>query len=165
MFAKHSRVDACSAWETRLEDYVEGRLASRQAAEVEMHARTCDRCSAALKRAQTSVGILAAVNPHQMPRAGPLFVGRVMAAIRRDRRDQELWKPLEIAGWQLCWLASAAVLILAAFTLRVQRTGPRPSASAVSQQSQMEELINVPMSHPTMQDDVLLVASRNTNGR
>ncbi|HVB33423.1 MAG TPA: zf-HC2 domain-containing protein [Patescibacteria group bacterium] len=165
MFAKHSRAGACSAWEVRLEDYVEGRLASQQAAEVEMHTRVCARCNAALDQAKTSVGILTALNARPLPKAGPLFAGRVMAAIRSERRDQELWKPLEIAGWQLCWLACAAALILAVFTARVQLAGPRATVNTTAQQSQVEELINVPVLQPAMQDDALLVASRESNGR
>lgn len=164
MFANPVRPDACSAWEARLEDYVEGHLLPREAAEVEEHTRNCARCAAALDRARSSIGLLEAAHMRPLPAAGPFFIERVMAAVRRERREQESWRPLELAGWELCWLALAASLILAAFMLRVQWNGPVPANPSV-QQSQVQELINVPVSQPVVQDDVLLVASTNDHGR
>lgn len=164
MSAKPVRPGVCSGWETRLEDYVEGHLLPREAAEVEEHTRSCARCAAALDRARGSSELLEAARMHPLPAAGPFFIERVMAAIRRERREQDSWRPLELAGWELCWLALAATLILAAFMLRIQWNGPVPANPSV-QQSQVQELVNVPVSQPVVQDDVLLVASTNDHGR
>ena len=165
MFAKQDRPIACSALEARLEEYVEGRLTSSEAKEVETHARACSRCADALDRAQFSIHLLSAVRAHPLPEASPSFVGRVMSAIRHEEQDQELWKPLEIAGWELFWLAAVATLILAFVMFRVQVTGPRLPGNAIAQQSQIQELVNVPMAQPAVQDDTLLVASSNDYGR
>lgn len=164
MFAKYNRANACSALEARLEDYVDGRLSTPEAEQVEKHVRSCTRCAAALDRAKASVGLLSTVRARPLPEAGPLFVGRVMATIRSERGDQDLWKRLEVAGWELCWLATAATLVLALVMLRVQVAGPQTSVSATVQQNQVQELINVPMTQPTVQDDALLVAYSNANG-
>lgn len=164
MFAKHDRAIACSAMEARLEDYVGGRLTPVEAGQVEAHTRSCERCAAALDRAKVSVGLLAPVRAHALPQANPFFVSRVMAGIRGERRDQEFWKPLEVAGWELCWVATAAALILAFVMLRIQIAGPQAPATAAVQQNQVQELINVPMAQPAVQDDTLLVASSNDYG-
>ena len=165
MFAKHDRAIACSALEARLEDYVEGRLTSSEAQEVETHARGCARCTDAIDRAQFSVNLLSAVRTRPLPEAGPFLVGRVMAAVRREERDQELWKPLEVAGWELFWLAAVAVLVLSFVMFRVQITGPQLRGNSSAQQSQVQELVNVPMTQPAVQDDTFLVASSNGYGR
>jgi anti-sigma factor RsiW len=166
MFAKHDRAIACLGWEARLEDYVEGRLAPAEAGQVEAHARSCTRCAEALDRAKVSVALLAPVRARPLPQAGPFFVSRVMAGIRGERSEEELWKPLEVAGWELCWLATAAALILAFVMLRIQITGPQLPATTTAQQSQIQELINVPIAQPAVRDDALLVAySSNDNGR
>lgn len=164
MFSKHDRASACSTLEARLEDYVEGLLTPSEAGEVETHVRGCPRCADALDRAQSSVNLLSAVRTRPLPEAGPFFVGRVMAAVRREERDQELWKPLEVAGWELVWLAAAAALILAFVMFRVQITGPQLQRNAGVQQTQVQELVNVPMAQPAVQDDTLLVASSNNYG-
>ncbi len=165
MFLKQDRAAACPSMEARLEDYVEGRLASREAGEVETHTRACARCAAALERAQAGAGFLAVLRERPLPAADPLFARRVLARIRERRRDQELWKPLETAGRQLFWLAAAAALVLAVFMLRFQWATPSPSDHPLAQQSQIEELINVPPSQPSVQDEALLVASTNGHGR
>lgn len=165
MFRKYIRAGACSALENRLEDYVEGRLPDGQIAEVDAHVRGCARCAAALERARASVDLLSAVKNTPLPAASPFFVSRVMASIGRERGNQEIWRPLEIAGWELCWLAALAALILAVFMLRIERAAPRLPVGGTVQQSQVQELIDVPVSQPAVQDDALLVAASNANGR
>ena len=165
MFAKRDRASACSALESRLEDYVEGRLTTSEAMEVETHARDCVRCADAIDRARVSVTLLSAMRTRPLPQASPFFVGRVMAAIRHEEGDQEVWKPLEIAGWELFWLAAAAALVLAFVMFRVQIIGPHLPGNSGAQQTQVQELVNVPIAQPAVQDDTLLVASRNDYGR
>lgn len=165
MFAKHNRASACRGLEARLEDYLEGQLTSSEAMEVEKHVRACARCAAALERAKVSGNLLSAVRTRPLPEASPFFAGRVMSAIRHDEKDQELWKPLEIAGWELCWLAAVAALVLALVMFRVPVAGPQLPVNVSEQQTQVQELVNVPMSQPVVQDDTLLVASANDNGR
>jgi anti-sigma factor RsiW len=165
MFAKHDRASACTGLESRLEDYLEGQLNSSEAMEVETHLRSCARCAAALDRAKVSANLLSAIRARPLPEASPFFAGRVMAAIRHEENDQELWKPLEIAGWELCWLAAVAALVLALVMFRVPVAGPQLPVNASAQQIQVQELVNVPMSQPIVQDDSLLVASANDNGR
>ena len=165
MFAKYTRAAACRAMEARLEDYIEGCLASREAGEVEAHVRKCARCATAWEQAKASASLLAPLRERPLPGASPFFAGRVLARIREQRRDQELWKPLETAGRQLCWLAAAAALVLGVFVLRFQLIAPPPPASPAVQQSQVEELINVPVSQPAVRNDILLIASSNAHAR
>ncbi|HVB98861.1 MAG TPA: zf-HC2 domain-containing protein [Candidatus Dormibacteraeota bacterium] len=165
MFAKHSREAACSAREARLEDYIEGCLDSGQAREVEEHIQACARCAAALDRAKDGAGLLAVLRDRPLPAADAFFAGRVMVQIRQRRRDQELWKPVETAGRQLCWLAAVAALVLAVFMLRFQVAAPPVAGNATAQQVQIQELIRVPISQPAVQDDALLVASSNAHAR
>lgn len=165
MFAKRDRPSACTDLEARLEDYLEGLLPPSQAAVVENHVRGCARCAAALDGAKLSVNLLSAVRTRLLPEASPFFAGRVMSAIRHEHSDEELWKPLEVAGWELCWLAVAAALILAFVMFRVRVPGSQLRANANVAQAQVQELINVPMTQPAVQDDTLLVASTNDNGR
>jgi anti-sigma factor RsiW len=162
MFAKQNRPGACSALEARLEDYLGGRLDSRESAEVEVHTRTCPRCAAALETARASAPILAilAAQPEAAP--SPFFVTRVMAAIRGEQRESEVWKPVERAAWRLCWVAAAVVLILAGFMLRMESAG---SALPSAQQSQIQALVNVPMPQPGSQDDTFLLVASDDNGR
>lgn len=165
MFAKRSRSGACSAWEAQLEDYLEVRLDAVHAEAVQAHIRSCGACAAALERAGASVALFKSAGPWPLPAPDPYFSTRVISAIRRERSESDAWKPLEIAGWELCWLAAAAALILAVFTLRYQLATPPPSLNAPAQQSQVQELINLPMYQPAVQDDTLLVASTSENGR
>jgi len=162
MFAKQNRPSACSALEARLEDYLDGRLDSRESAEVEVHTRTCPRCAAALETARASAPIIAVLSARPAPAPNPFFVSRVMAAIRGEQRESEVWKPIERAAWRLCWVAAAVVLILAGFMLRIEISAPvLPSA----QQSQIQALVNVPMPQPGSQDDTFLLVASDDNGR
>lgn len=165
MFVKQSRAAACRAMEARLEDYVEGCLDRPGAGEVEAHARACPRCAAALESAQASAWLLAGLRARPLPEAGPHFARRVMARIREQRWEREQWKPLETAGRRLFWLAAAAALVLAVFVLRFQWAGPSPAGRSVAAQNQIEELINVAPSQPSVRDEALLVASRNAHAR
>jgi anti-sigma factor RsiW len=162
MFAKHDRAGACSALEARLEDYLEGRLDAREAAEVEVHARACRHCAAALENARASAPLLEPVKAAPALRPSPFFAARVMAAIRGEQREQDLWKPVERAAWRLCWVATAAVLVLAFFMLRIERAAPTINTS---QQSQVQALVNVPMTQPVNQDDSVLLLASDDNGR
>ncbi|MDE3135451.1 MAG: zf-HC2 domain-containing protein [Acidobacteriota bacterium] len=160
MFAKQDRPGACSALEARLEDYLGGRLDSRESAEVEVHTRSCPRCAAALETARASAPLLAVLSARPVPAPNPFFVTRVMAAIRGEQRESEVWKPVERAAWRLCWIAAAVVLILTGFMLRVE-TAPPVSA----QQSQIQALVSVPMPQPGSQDDTYLLVASDDNGR
>jgi anti-sigma factor RsiW len=162
MFAKRNDRGACSALEARLEDYLGGRLDSREAGEVEIHARSCARCAAALDSARSAAPLLAALAARQTPAAKPFFVTRVMASIRAEQRERELWKPVERAAWRLCWVAVAAVLVLAGFMLRLEMAGPMGPAA---QQSQIQALVSVPMPQPANQDDSYLLVASDDNGR
>jgi anti-sigma factor RsiW len=162
MFAKHRSAGACSALEARLEDYLGGRLDSRESAEVEIHARSCPRCAAALETARAATPLVAVLSAGPVAAPNPFFVTRVMAAIRGEQREGEVWKPIERAAWRLCWVAAAVVLILAGFMLRME-TSPPVLASA--QQSQIQALVNVPMPQPGSQDDTFLLVASDDNGR
>ena len=162
MFAKEHGAGACPSLEARLEDYVEGRLDAREAGEVETHARSCVRCSAALERAGASAGLVRVLQAVPAPDPSPFFVARVMASIRGEEREQDQWKPVERAAWRLFWLATAAVLVLAGFMLRMQMAGP---AIATAQQNQVQALVNVPMQQPATQDDSFLLVASDDNGR
>ncbi len=162
MFAKHNRAGACSALEARLEDYVEGRLENREAEEVEIHVRSCPRCTAALQNSRLSVDLFSVLKARPAPNPNPFFVSRVMASIRQEEREQDLWKPVERAAWRLCWLASLAVIVLMLFMLRAEYSGP---VAIPSQQSQVQALVNVPMTQPANQDDSVLLLASDDNGR
>ena len=162
MFAKQNRPGACSAFEARLEDYLGGRLDSRESAEVEIHTRTCPRCAAALETARSAGPFINVLQAQAAAAPSPFFVTRVMAAIRGEQRESEAWKPIERAAWRLCWVAAAVVLILAGFMLRFENAGPMlPSA----QQSQIQALVNVPIPQPGSQDDTFLLVASDDNGR
>jgi anti-sigma factor RsiW len=160
MFAKQDRPGACSALEARLEDYLGGRLDSRESAEVEVHTRSCPRCAAALETAKASAPILAVLSARPVAEPNPFFVTRVMATIRGEQRESEVWKPIERAAWRLCWIAAAVVLILAGFMLRVATTPP-----VSAQQNQIQALVSVPMPQPGSQDDTFLLVASDDNGR
>jgi anti-sigma factor RsiW len=162
MFGKHNRAGACSALEARLEDYVEGRLNEREAEEVEIHVRSCARCTEALRHSRISVELFRALKTRPAPSPNPFFVSRVMAAIHGEQRDQDSWKPVERAAWRLCWVATVAVLVLAFFMLRIHFS---PPAIAPSQQSQVQALVNVPVAQPANQDDSVLLLASDDNGR
>jgi anti-sigma factor RsiW len=160
MFAKKDRPGACTALEARLEDYLGGRLDSRESAEVEVHTRTCPRCAHAVEIAKAAGPILAVLRSQPEPALNPFFVTRVMAGIRGEQRESETWKPIERAAWRLCWIAAAVVLILAGFMLRVATTPP-----VSAQQSQIQALVSVPMPQPGSQDDSYLLVASDDNGR
>ena len=160
MFGKRIGATACPAREARLEDYVERRLPAEEAAEVETHAQSCARCAAALEAAGASVPLLGALRARPETQPGPYFVARVMAAVRGE---QDVWKPVERAAWRLCWVATAAVLILAAFLLHLQRIQP---ISPAPEQSQVQALVSVSAPpQPAFQDDSFLLVSSGDNGR
>jgi anti-sigma factor RsiW len=146
--------NACLALEARLEDFLDGRLDSREAADVESHTRSCARCAAALENARTGARLMGVYRAAQ-PTPSPFFVSRVMAAIRGERKQEEVWKPVETAAWRLCWIATALVLLLTVFMLRLQLAGP----ALPVQQNQVQALVNVPMPQPANDDSILLVAS------
>jgi predicted anti-sigma-YlaC factor YlaD len=161
MLLRPKRAIACPALEARLEDYLEARLDSRETGEVENHLRFCARCSGALAGARTSRELLgiAAVSAGS---ASPGFVSRVMATVAGERQRLESWKPVEAAAWRLCWVATAAVLLLTAALVRVQMSAP-PVGTA--QQSQVETLISVPAPQPANADDTVLLVARETDVR
>ena len=158
MFEKQKPEGACSALEARLEDYLGGNLGPREAAEVEIHTRSCPRCAAALETARSAAPLLGALAARPAAVPGPFFVARVMAGIRGEERD--IWKPVERAAWRLCWIAAAVVLILAGFMLRVETTPP-----VSAQQNQIQALVSVPMPQPGSQDDSYLLVASDDNGR
>lgn len=162
MFRRQRLEGACTALEARLEDYLGGRLGSREASEVEIHTRSCARCAAALETARAAAPLVGALAARPTAAPSPFFVSRVMAAIRGEQRERDLWKPVERAAWRLCWLAAAAVLILAAVMFHFERTGAVLSGP---QQSQIQALVNVPMPQPGSQDDTYLLVASDDNGR
>ncbi len=159
MFGKRIGATACPAREARLEDYIERRLSADEAAEVETHARSCARCAAALDAAGASVPLLGMLRARPQAQPSPYFVARVMAAVRGE---QDVWKPVERAAWRLCWVATAVVLILAAFLLHLQRLQPIPPAP---EQSQVQALVSVSAPQPAYQDDSYLLVSSGDHGR
>lgn len=162
MFAKRNRHGACSALEARLEDFLGGRLAPRETEEVEIHVRSCPRCQAALESARAAAPLLATLATRPVAKPTPFFVTRVMTAIRGEQRERELWKPVERVAWRLCWVALAAVLVLAGFMLRMELAGPMAPGA---QQSQIQALVNVPIPQPVSQDDSYLLVASEDNGR
>lgn len=162
MFSKQKLEGACTALEARLEDYLGGRLDSREASEVEIHLRSCSRCAAALETVRAAAPLVGALAARPAVAPNPFFVARVMAAIRGEQRERDVWRPVERAAWRLCWLAAAAVLILAGVMFHIERTGtvlPGP------QQSQIQALVNVPIPQPASQDDTFLLVASDDNGR
>ncbi len=161
MLLRPKRSTACPALEARLEDYLEARLDSREAAELENHVRSCSRCSAGLAGARTSRKLLGTL-PVSPANASPGFVSRVMATVAGEKRRLESWKPVEAAAWRLCWVATAAILLLAGALVRVQMSAP---PVATTQQSQVETLISVPAPQPASGDDTVLLVARETDVR
>lgn len=162
MFARRNRGEACKAWEARLEDFLDGRLDSGEAAEVEAHARSCARCTDAVEQARLAGGLLAVVRAQRAASPGAFFVPRVMNAVRNERRERDLWMPVERAAWRVCFIAATAAFVLALLLLRIPAAGP---AVAAQDQSQMQVLVNMPAAQPVLQDDALLLVAGDENGR
>lgn len=161
MLLRPNQASACRAQEARLEDYLEGRLDGREKAVVENHLRSCARCKAALGSARRSLELLGAL-PAPLASASPGFVTRVMAAVAGGRQRLESWRPVEVAAWRLCWVATAAVLLLAAALMKVQMSAP---PMPVTQQSQVQSLVSVPLPQPVGTDDTVLLVAREDDVR
>ncbi|HEV2385957.1 MAG TPA: zf-HC2 domain-containing protein [Candidatus Acidoferrales bacterium] len=161
MLLRARQVGSCRALEARFEDYVAGRLEGGEAVDVEVHLRGCARCSAAVSNAAASRRLLRAAAAVEI-NASPGFVARVMGAITGEKQRLESWRPVEAAAWRLCWAATAAVLLLAAVLMKVQRSVPPVAAT---QQSQVQTLVNVTLPQPVGADDTVLLVAREDHVR
>lgn len=156
--------EACSKYETLLEDYLEGELGGHAAAEVESHLSACSACREALELARAASRLLRA-GCELASKPGPAFAREVMARIQVEEENRSLqdkfWKPLEALVWQLTLSAALALVLLVAYGLQA-RPG-LPGVTAVAR-VQAGDLLD-PAQQLSTGDEVLLSIAENNHGK
>lgn len=161
MFDTRRDRTACTGYELRLENYLDGVEDPAATAELTAHLERCSGCREALEAARLACQLLReGLGPAKDP--GAAFTTRVMASIRADEsRRQQFWRPLEVLASRLALSAAAALLVL---TVYLYEFGPASNRVQISSQSQVSEGLPEPAGQPADQDEVLLSLAGNGYG-
>jgi anti-sigma factor RsiW len=149
---------ACREYESRWEDYLDGRLDEAAREELDAHLSRCPGCREALEAARASSWLLRSVlEPAPEPRLG--FWTRVEAGIRAaETGEKDFWGSLEKLAWRLSWAATLAVALMAGYLVTFDVGAGGGSALG---QTEIRELMPEPTPQPVSKDDVLLILAAN----
>jgi anti-sigma factor RsiW len=153
---------ACTEYEPRWEDYLEGHLDAIATDEVTAHLAGCRACQQALAAARLGEQLLrAGLEPVGEP--SPSFWYGVVAGIgQAEEKKRQFWGALEGLAWRLSLSAAVAVALLSVYLGAfhfVEKSRERV------QQTEIREIFPEPVQHPTTRDEMLLTLAVSEKGR
>lgn len=162
MLEREPERTACTEYEARLEEYLEGMANPAAAEDLRDHLERCPACREALAVARLARELLCG-GCEPAPRSDPAFAARVLASIRSEELGrQQFWRPLEVLASRLAVTAAAALLVLGVYLFEF---APAQNRGQGSSQAEISEGLLEPVRQPASQDEVLLTLAGSSYGR
>jgi anti-sigma factor RsiW len=157
----------CRDYRTRLdvlEDYLEGRLATSDQAQLSEHLSRCEPCARALAAAQLATQVLREARLPYAPEPSPGFAQRVTARLRVEQQAiADFWRSLEVFARRVSWAAAVLLLILGGYFWTLDQ--PAHQQRAQQEPAEVQEIFPEPYQRPANQEEVLLSLTSNGTGR
>jgi predicted anti-sigma-YlaC factor YlaD len=156
---------ACPAYETALEDYLDGSLDNVASRKLTEHLKVCAGCSQALDEAAAASQWVRHAEPVADP--GPAFARIVMARIRAEeeaRGRAGFWEPFVSLAWKFATTAALALVVMLAYASRGTNSATGANVATVAAQSEMQQMLMPAQSTvPATRSDVIMMVTESDN--